>query len=219
MLTLAKIKEHTTLQEITVTNVSDSALTLNVVKANNTSTSVIITVPNPQPAGLLAVHLLDDNSISIAPWQEIETELVLGILVSSVFCFFDRFDIEGGIIKCASPIPLVSNLRDYLKEILPERKKLIEIRDYKQKVLWPSIYPHDSIGTCEVQIDLLTSIVKDLIALNPDMELKYGSILEKLETVSTDTVKPFNIDDLVANKGAIRTKQKEYFEYRNSLTN
>lgn len=161
-----------------------------------------------------------DSSIKTVEWGDIQiTNPILGI----VFNFIDEiyvclYTTELDPILSANIVPnIVDDAIEYIKQTNNAYKVRRQLLEYKEIYVKNQLPLHASVTSNETQVDFLTEIIRELIKGNPELETKYGSLLESLKLVGTETVKPFDIPKLVEEKKKVRDVQKDYFEYRESL--
>lgn len=163
---------------------------------------------------------LFDSSIKTVEWGDIPiANPILGI----VFNFSDEiyvclYTTELDPILSANVVPnIVEDVIEYIKQTSNSYKLRRQLLEYKEVHVKNRLPLHASVTSNETQVDFLTEIIRELVKGNPELETKYGSLLESLKAVGTETVKPFDIPKLVEEKKKVRDVQIEYFDYRNAL--
>jgi hypothetical protein len=111
----------------------------------------------------------------------------------------------------------VSNIKAFILETFPGISKKYKLDQYKQRHLHPEIDIYSASTVAEVQVDLLTQILSEIIASDTALKSKYGDTLKAILEVSSNTVKPFDVNTLVLDKTNIRLVQKKYLDYKSTL--
>lgn len=209
--------------EISIQDISDLVKVLTVKTKTNqefvyTLDCSVIGIANKA----VDIFLSPDKGIQAAVWAD---DPVVGDVIATLFNVdFDYIlfvsDLDDSIIVPPVSVELITiPPAQYIKEVYQSFALEKSIFEYKQTEVKRQIDIYSASAANEVQSDLLVSIMRDVIKTNQELEDKYGKLLDSLLTVSTATVKPFDLDSLLADKAAIRELQIKYFAYKQNIQN
>lgn len=170
--------------------------------ANNRDTdSVIRTKYRADPNQLIGLVYKDN------------VDTIIISLLPSISIPDDAGDVE--FILDSSNVSVLDKLKKYFPDIAKQCDTILA-----KRVVLMEANPMDSLASLEVQVDLLTMILFDLIEKQPVDEQPswFVNVKETFSKVSTLSLKPMDklLQEVVKQKTFIRNLQKDYFEVKHS---